>query len=130
MKYDDASWHWGGDFPKDLLNEAGATHIAMFLVWCILNELGGEEILDEEEEILATMEHNDIDRILATLRADFTKIDIEHGSPLIKMEKVHGGDTKITITCDVEDQHVYEEDEEEEGFLENAPKYYQPGIVP
>ena len=85
---------------------ASAHHLASLL---------GEE-LDEEEEILATMEHNDIDRVLAVLRTDFTKIDIEHGSPLIKMEKVHGADTKIAITCDVEDQHVYEEDEEEVGY--------------
>ena len=24
MKYDDASWHYGGNFPKDLPTEAGA----------------------------------------------------------------------------------------------------------
>ena len=30
-KYDDASWHYGGDFPKDLPIEAGATHTGMFL---------------------------------------------------------------------------------------------------
>jgi hypothetical protein len=33
MKYDDASWHYGGDFPADLPREAGSTHIAMFLAW-------------------------------------------------------------------------------------------------
>ena len=29
-----------------------------------------------------------------------------------------------------ETKNPNEEDEDEEGFLENAPKYYQPGIVP
>jgi hypothetical protein len=42
MKYDDASWHYGGDFPAHLNREAGATHIAMFVTWCLLNGLAGE----------------------------------------------------------------------------------------
>ncbi|RML48695.1 DUF7832 domain-containing protein [Pseudomonas avellanae] len=31
MKYDDASWHYNGNFPSDLPDTAGATHIGMFL---------------------------------------------------------------------------------------------------
>ena len=31
MKYDDASWHYGGDFPADLPQAAGATHIVMVI---------------------------------------------------------------------------------------------------
>ncbi len=42
MKYDDASWHYGGDFPKDLPPEAGATHTGMFVVWCLLSGLAGD----------------------------------------------------------------------------------------
>lgn len=42
MKYDDASWHYGGDFPADLSPDAGATHIGMFVAWCMLNGLAGE----------------------------------------------------------------------------------------
>jgi hypothetical protein len=42
MKYDDASWHYGGEFPAELPQEAGATHIGMFLSWCLLSGLGGE----------------------------------------------------------------------------------------
>ena len=41
-KYDDASWHSGGDFPVDLTPEAGATHIGMFLAWAWLRGLAGE----------------------------------------------------------------------------------------
>jgi len=47
MKYDDASWHAGGEFSKELPPEAGATHIGMFAAWCMLNGLAGE--LHEEE---------------------------------------------------------------------------------
>ena len=42
MKFDDASWHYGGDFPEELPEEAGATHIGMFVAWCLLNGLAGE----------------------------------------------------------------------------------------
>ncbi len=52
MKYDDASWHYGGDFPKDLPIEAGATHIAMFAVWAWSNGLAGPLILEDIPEAL------------------------------------------------------------------------------
>lgn len=39
MKYDDASWHCAGDFPKDLPEAAGATHTGMFLAWALLSGL-------------------------------------------------------------------------------------------
>ena len=44
VKYDDASWHYGGDFPKDLGEENAATHIGMFLGWCINNDLISDEL--------------------------------------------------------------------------------------
>ncbi len=48
MKYDDASWHYGGDFPAGLPSEAGATHIAMFVAWAVLNGLeGGLHMADD-----------------------------------------------------------------------------------
>ena len=42
MKYDDASWHYGGKFPKELPIEAGATHTGIFLAWALLSGLGGD----------------------------------------------------------------------------------------
>ncbi len=42
MKYDDASWHYGGDFPADLPQAAGATHIGLFLSWMLLNGHGSD----------------------------------------------------------------------------------------
>jgi hypothetical protein len=50
MKYDDASWHYGGDFPKDLPIEAGATHIGMFFAWAVLSGLAGEIHTEEMPE--------------------------------------------------------------------------------
>ncbi|RYD71964.1 MAG: hypothetical protein EOP53_22755 [Sphingobacteriales bacterium] len=46
-KYDDAFWHYGGDFPEELEKEAGATHIGMFISWCIDNNLMSE--MQEED---------------------------------------------------------------------------------
>jgi hypothetical protein len=42
VKYDDASWHYGGDFPADLPPEAAATHTGMFVAWAFLSGLAGD----------------------------------------------------------------------------------------
>ncbi|WAC64048.1 hypothetical protein OVA13_04500 [Pseudoxanthomonas sp. SL93] len=52
MKYDDASWHYGGNFPSDLPDSAGATHTGMFLVWAVLAGLGGELFTVKEPELV------------------------------------------------------------------------------
>lgn len=56
MKYDDASWHYGGDFPADLAPEAGATHIGMFVTWALLAGLAGEIHLDEGSDGISRLE--------------------------------------------------------------------------
>ena len=60
MKYDDASWHYGGNFPKGLPNSAGATHIAMFVAWAMLNGLAGELHTDEFPDDLAKLRHREV----------------------------------------------------------------------
>jgi hypothetical protein len=55
MKYDDASWHYGGDFPPDLPAEAGATHSGMFLAWALLNGLGGKFFEEEAPEAISEL---------------------------------------------------------------------------
>ncbi len=51
-KYDDVSWHYGGDFPKDLPIEAGGTHTGMFLAWALLSGLAGEDyVVDLPDEL-------------------------------------------------------------------------------
>ena len=42
MKFDDASWHYEGDYPADLPESAAATHIGMFLAWALLHGMAGE----------------------------------------------------------------------------------------
>lgn len=53
MKYDDASWHYGGNFPSDSPEEYGGTHIALFLRWCFTKGWSGKLHQDEEPEEVA-----------------------------------------------------------------------------
>ena len=55
MKYDDASWHSGGKFPKDLPPEAGATHTGMFVTWALLSGLAGEIFTDDSPEAISEL---------------------------------------------------------------------------
>jgi len=57
MKYDDASWHYGGEFPADSPDEFGGTHIGLLLKWCLLKGWAGEELLDDCAE--------DLERLIA-----------------------------------------------------------------
>ncbi|GGI21471.1 DUF7832 domain-containing protein [Oxalicibacterium faecigallinarum] len=50
MKYDDASWHYGGDFPVDQPAEHGGTHIALFLRWCLTKGWAGEWLQEESPD--------------------------------------------------------------------------------
>jgi hypothetical protein len=55
MKYDDASWHYGGDFPAEQPEENGGTHIALFLKWCFIKGWAGSLHTDEEPEAVAAV---------------------------------------------------------------------------
>jgi hypothetical protein len=39
VKYDDAAWHYEGNFPAGVAPENGATHIGMFFGWAIQRDL-------------------------------------------------------------------------------------------
>ena len=60
MKYDDASWHYGGDFPDDLPQSAGATHSGMFLTWALLNDMAGSLHTDDFPDDLARLKAREI----------------------------------------------------------------------
>jgi hypothetical protein len=55
MSYDQAEWHYGGNFPEDLPPENGGTHIGMFLAWTIMNGLEGEEHQEDCPESIAAV---------------------------------------------------------------------------
>lgn len=49
-KYDDASWHFDGDFPEESPIEYGGTHIALFLKWCLQKGWASDELLELASE--------------------------------------------------------------------------------
>lgn len=46
---DRADWHYGGDYPKEVPIENGATHIGMYLNWIIENDLIGSLHLEDSK---------------------------------------------------------------------------------
>lgn len=60
MKYDDASWHFGGNYPEELADINAYTHIGMFLAWALLNGLAGELHLEEGSEDLEALKRKAI----------------------------------------------------------------------
>lgn len=56
MKFDDASWHYSGDYPKNVPQENAFTHIGMFLAWVLLNGLGGKLHTEELPDALALLQ--------------------------------------------------------------------------
>ena len=53
MKYDDASWHYGGNFPEGQPEEHGGTHIGLFLRWCFEKGWASQFHMDEEPDAVA-----------------------------------------------------------------------------
>lgn len=49
---DRIDWHTGGDFPENLPEVNGGTHIGMYLAWIIKNDLIGQLHLDDSVEAL------------------------------------------------------------------------------
>jgi hypothetical protein len=79
MKYDDASWHYGGNFPKDLPMEAGATHTGMFVAWALLSGLAGEIFINDfpnELEKLRSRECTPGQFFLSSCDGKFTNEDL------------------------------------------------------
>jgi hypothetical protein len=69
MKYDDASWHFEGDYPDDLPQENGATHIGMFLAWAVGRDLAGDELRDEVADELTALANRQLTPGAFVLRA-------------------------------------------------------------
>ena len=60
MKYDDASWHYEGEYPTDLPPEAGATHIGMFLAWMLLHGFASSDVQEDAVAELAALQRREI----------------------------------------------------------------------
>lgn len=59
-KYDDASWHYGDDFPEGLPEKNGATHTGMFLNWCITNDMISSELKEETSDDIEKLKRQEL----------------------------------------------------------------------
>lgn len=78
-KYDDASWHSEGTYPADLPADAAATHIGMFVAWCLLHGYAGEDLVEDASEQLQALEDRSITPgrfIIGAMDATFTSDDL------------------------------------------------------
>jgi len=57
---DRADWHYGGDYPENLPEENGGTHIGMYLSWIIHNDLIGDIHLKNSKEGLSDVKSKKI----------------------------------------------------------------------
>ena len=57
-KYDDASWHYGNDFPKDLDQINASTHIGMYMKWSINNNLISSELKEYSKGGIDSVKNN------------------------------------------------------------------------
>jgi len=55
--YDDASWHYEGDYPQELPEISGATHIGMLLTWIIETGLYSREVEEDFADELAEVKN-------------------------------------------------------------------------
>jgi hypothetical protein len=60
MKYDDASWHYGGQFPEGQPDEHGGTHIGLFLRWCFEKGWAGKLHTDEEPDAVTEVRRGEM----------------------------------------------------------------------
>jgi hypothetical protein len=58
--YDKAKWHWGAkNAPKDITEENGGTHIAVFLRWCIEKGFYSKQMEDDFPDEITALKTND-----------------------------------------------------------------------
>ncbi|MGD1319697.1 hypothetical protein [Chryseobacterium sp. 2R14A] len=78
-KYDDASWHYGNEFPEGLPEKNGATHTGMFLNWCIERNFVSEEFKEDAEEEVEKLKKREItgaELIIDSMDGKFSEYDL------------------------------------------------------
>lgn len=78
-KYDDASWHYGDDFPEGLPKKNSATHTGMFLNWCINNNLHSKELQENCEIEIENLKRREItgaEFVIDTCDGKFSECDL------------------------------------------------------
>lgn len=131
MKYDDASWHYEGDFPADLPNENGATHIGMFLAWCIENDLISDWLREEAEEEIQQVKEGKLsgaDFLISVCDEKLLDEDLSEIGNAFAQDYYEGDTDFAEKFASYTDDYINTLDQEElESFyeVENTPENYQ-----
>ena len=95
MKYDDASWHYGGEFPAGSPQEFGGTHIGLLLRWCFMKDWAGELHLEDAHhdiELVKRGEKSGTDFLFQWCDGKFTDEDLnEVGNAFVGFYYGKGG---------------------------------------
>lgn len=76
MNYDRPEWHLQEGFPKDLPEEAAATHIGMFLAWAVNRDLVSIDLREHASDLLdAVRERRMTGRALFLEACDYKLLD-------------------------------------------------------
>lgn len=88
MKYDDASWHYGGEFPEGSPDEYGGTHIGLLLKWRLLKGWVGEELLEDSAEGIQRLTRGELtgtEFLFQNCDGKFTEYDLsEEGNDFLR----------------------------------------------
>ena len=131
MAYDNADWHYGGNFPDDIPDENGGTHIGIFLAWAILNNLEGELHKEESVEALENIRERKItgrDFLFDECDEKFWDVDLNDlGNAFTKEYYGDAGESGIyfadyiEVLCEGDDQKFYYVEDTWENYDKLAP---------
>lgn len=132
FKYDDASWHYGNDYPKDLTQENASTHIGMYLKWCIHHNLISSELIEDTKDGIDDVKSNRItgaiflikysdgkflDSDLNEIGKNFTKDYYENDSKFSKMYGSYLDDYTNLFQKIIDNKSVYHVEDSELNYL-------------
>lgn len=130
-KYDDASWHYGNDFPKDLAQENASTHIGMYMKWCINNDLISSE-LKEDSQVGDSIKNNTMSGVkfinsysdgkflssdLNDIGRKFTNDYYEGDSDFSKRNGSYFDDYSTVFEKIIDEKSVYHVEDSEQNYL-------------
>ncbi len=102
-KYDDAKWHYGGDFPSELPDSSGATHIGMFVASCVLAGMAGSLHLRELSKYLDLLRNREITPgawLIEACDEKFTEEDLDSEGNAFALEYYFAEDAKYIADYD------------------------------
>ncbi len=97
MAIDRYDWHSGGDFPEELPDEAGGTHIGFFIYWLLSRGFAGDELLADEitvQDISMVSSGGMTGRQFLFKNCDGKLWDVDISVSIIKFVKWYYGENK------------------------------------